>query len=686
MSETSAIIGNYRILSTIAYGSFGRVYLARHEVLTERVVALKLMHAVPLSSEQERDQFLQEARILELLKHPYILPIMDVGIHEGMPYLVSEYASGLSLRQRLQDHGSQPLPLEEAQAILLQVGQALQYAHDQQVIHRDIKPENILFNAQGNALLADFGLATTLATTSVKYMTNAGTPRYMAPEQFQGQVSRESDQYALGCIAYELFTGHPPFEAPDLVALMYKHIHETPLPLTQYNPDIPAHVEQAVLKALMKQRSERHSSSLAFLAALQDQNDLQLLTLEVAQTPVSSGLIGNAADELDNTTILALKETVEDEDKTLVKAAEPLAPTLQSNNKEATVLLPVSPHNTENPTYIPPREGQTQVDNDPFGQHRVQLRSQPRWLIIAIACAVLVLVFSSSLFWALQSASSHGTQQKVGASTSTSRPSPMSTVTAAITTTPLPATSTRLAPTPTPSPVNPGQIATSAPVSVPVSQTTPVLSAPTAFPPTPTPVPPTPTSVPPTPTPTPKPLTTFSYYVCGDQVSLTNVNYWTTVPPGSTVKTTDYSGPVNSYTGPSGNPANSSGNCSGRYQWAWDQNPVQAMWVWSNAYLPNGTCSVEVHIPSWYAGAPDAHYTLSISSNTSSANYTFDTQNQNQVSTTWITLHIQNQVPSISMPNSTNYTYTFTLTLTNGGASNWYLGADAIRFDCSARL
>lgn len=674
MSETSTIIGNYRILSTIAYGSFGRVYLARHEVLTERVVALKLMHAVPLSSEQERSQFLQEARILELLKHPYILPIMDVGIHEGMPYLVSEYAPGLSLRKRLQDQGSKPLPLEDAQTILLQVGQALQYAHDQQVIHRDLKPENILFNVRGEALLADFGLATTLATTSVKYMTNAGTPRYMAPEQFQGQVSRESDQYALGCIAYELFTGHPSFEAPDLVALMYKHVNQVPVPLTQHNPTIPAHVEQAVLKALMKQRNERHSSSLAFLAALQDLKDVQFLTLEVARPPVSSGQIKAVADEIDNMTIPLLRETVEDEDKIVVKRAEALVPTLQSNSKKATAVLPVSPHSTEDPTLILPGERQAQVDNDLPVPHR----SRPRWLIIAIACVILVLVFSSSLFWALQSASSHSTKQNVSTSIPTS--SLLNTATVAATTTPTHSAATRLTPTATSSPASSGQIAGSVPTTVPVSQSTPALQ------PTPISVPATPTPMPVPPTATPKPLTTFSYYVCGDQVSLTNINYWTTVAPGSTVKTADYSGPVNSYTGPSGNPANSSGNCSGRYQWAWDQNPVQAMWVWSNAYLPNGTCSVEVHIPSWYAGAPDAHYTLTISSSTSSASYAFDTQNQNQVATTWITLHIQNQVPSISMPNSTNNTYTFTLTLTNGGARNWYLGADAIRFDCSARL
>jgi len=91
MSYVSTVIGNYRIISSIASGSFEHVYLAHHHVLTKRLVALKLMHAVPLISEQERSLFLQEAHILERLEHPYILSILDVGIHEGMPYIVSEY-------------------------------------------------------------------------------------------------------------------------------------------------------------------------------------------------------------------------------------------------------------------------------------------------------------------------------------------------------------------------------------------------------------------------------------------------------------------------------------------------------------------------------------------------------------------------------------------------------------------
>src|SRR6185312_2718195 len=137
------------------------------------------------------------------------------------------------------------------------------------IIHRDLKPENIFFNANDVALLADFGIAITLSTSSVKYSSVMGTPAYMAPEQFQGVLSQQSDQYALGCIAYELFTGHKPFTAPDFFAMGFKHLIDNPVAPTQLNPALPVHIEQAILKAMAKQREERHTDVRAFLAALQ---------------------------------------------------------------------------------------------------------------------------------------------------------------------------------------------------------------------------------------------------------------------------------------------------------------------------------------------------------------------------------------------------------------------------------
>ncbi len=278
-SENSFIgksLGNYRITAEIGSGSFGNVYQGQHTILTERTVAIKQLHS-HLGSPEERDRFLEEARLLERLKHPHILHIFDVGIYEGFPYLVAEYASGGSLRDHLSKYAPNLLPIKEALAILSQVGQGLYYAHQRSVIHRDLKPANILFNAQGEALLADFGIATTLSTSSITHAAIMGTPPYMAPEQFQGSVSKESDQYALGCIAYELFTGKTPFSATDFFALGFEHLTKQPVVPTQLNPLLPVHIEQAILKALAKQRGDRHADVKAFIMALQTPDDEQFL-------------------------------------------------------------------------------------------------------------------------------------------------------------------------------------------------------------------------------------------------------------------------------------------------------------------------------------------------------------------------------------------------------------------------
>ncbi len=268
MLKVNDYIDKYRLISEVGSGTYGIVYQAQHTFFTNRIVAIKFMHALSLQNAQERDLFLEEARLLEMVKHPHILSIIDVGMHEGLPYLVTEYAGNGSLADYLKRQQGKPLPVEEALTILSQIGQALHYAHQQNIVHRDLKPENILFKAKGDVLLADFGIAKILTTVGIRQGTVAGTPAYMAPEQWQGLASRESDQYALGCIAYELFTGRRPFVAANHIAMMWKQVQEHPVPPRQYNPDLPMHIEQAILKALAKKPEDRFPSVLAFTEAL----------------------------------------------------------------------------------------------------------------------------------------------------------------------------------------------------------------------------------------------------------------------------------------------------------------------------------------------------------------------------------------------------------------------------------
>lgn len=232
MAEDNEFIGkefgSYLVVADIASGNFCRVFRAQHKFLTGRpVVAIKLMHSTRLHSEKEREDFKREAQILDNLKHPHILPIIDFGIDDHTPYLITEYASqGLSARSPQ----APPTSSKEALTILKQVGEALQYAHQQDpvVVHRDLKPENILFNAKGEALLADFGIAAVLDSVSIKHIDASGSPPYMAPEQFEGNICKECDQYALGCIAYELLTRRRPFVASELSLLVVSTCNGSP--------------------------------------------------------------------------------------------------------------------------------------------------------------------------------------------------------------------------------------------------------------------------------------------------------------------------------------------------------------------------------------------------------------------------------------------------------------------------
>jgi serine/threonine protein kinase len=262
-------LGNYYITAKLGQGTDGKVYQGRHLFLPGRVVAIKVLHNSSLNSQEERERFRRETFVLNVLKHPSILPLLDAGVFEGIPYLVTEYAPGGSLKDRLGKQHDHPLTPEDICSILWRVGTALAYAHQHQIVHRDLKPSNILFNGQGEALLADFGNVSILSTARTERGDVRGTPLYMAPEQFYGYMSPKSDQYALACIAYELMTEKKPFSAPDFLSLGFKHLTVPPLPPTYYNPHINAQVEKAILKAMAKQRTDRYDDIGSFLNALQ---------------------------------------------------------------------------------------------------------------------------------------------------------------------------------------------------------------------------------------------------------------------------------------------------------------------------------------------------------------------------------------------------------------------------------
>lgn len=260
--------GNYQAVAVLHQTFSVAVYLAQHLFLKRRTAVIKLLHTPRRDTPQHRERFFQEAEFLDMLRHPAILLLLDVGLHDDQPYVLTEYAPNGSLQDQIERQFPAPLPLPEALTILSRIGEALHYSHQRDIVHGDLKPANVLFNARGEALLADFGLAVRLTAPSLHQDSVPGTLHYLAPEKLDGIITKEGDQYSLGCMAYELVTGRQPFTDFSVRGVMLKHLREEPLPPTQLNPALPLSIEQAILKALAKAPADRHADVATFIAAL----------------------------------------------------------------------------------------------------------------------------------------------------------------------------------------------------------------------------------------------------------------------------------------------------------------------------------------------------------------------------------------------------------------------------------
>ncbi len=200
-------LGNYRLISLLGRGSFAEVYLGEH-IYLETQAAIKVLHTQLANADIE--PFRLEAKRVAHLEHPHIVRVLEFGVEGSTPFVVMSYAPGGTLR-KLHPEGSR-LPLSTVVSYVKQVAEALQCAHDQQLIHRDIKPENLLVGRGNQIVLSDFGIAL-LAQNSHYYTTlaMAGSIAYMAPEQLQDRPRPASDQYALGVVVYEWLCGERPF-------------------------------------------------------------------------------------------------------------------------------------------------------------------------------------------------------------------------------------------------------------------------------------------------------------------------------------------------------------------------------------------------------------------------------------------------------------------------------------------
>jgi serine/threonine-protein kinase len=260
-SEPPAIPG-YELLGILGRGGMGVVYKAR-QVKAGRLVGLKCVRDGRLASAEDVSRFAAEARAAAGLDHPNIVPIYEVGEHDGRHYFTMKLVAGRSLAEQV---ASGPLSSSDAATVVKAVAHAVHYAHTQKIIHRDLKPANILLDGGGQPHVTDFGLAKRLGGDEGLTQTGAvvGTPGYMAPEQAAGRgkdPTVATDVYGLGAVLYALLTGRPPFHAETLLHTLTQVIHQPPAPPRLLNPNVERDLETICLKCLEKEAARRYASA-----------------------------------------------------------------------------------------------------------------------------------------------------------------------------------------------------------------------------------------------------------------------------------------------------------------------------------------------------------------------------------------------------------------------------------------
>lgn len=262
--------GDYELLREVARGGMGVVYRAR-QVSLNRIVALKMILSGQFASSEDVSRFHIEAEAAANLDHPGIVPIYEIGQHEGQHFFTMGFVEGESLADRLHQG---PMPPEQAVELTVRLAKAMAYAHHKGVVHRDLKPANILLDPAGDPKVTDFGLAMRIQEESGLTRTGAvmGTPSYMSPEQAAGRTSEvgpRSDLYSLGALLYCLLTGHPPFQAASMIDTLAQVIDCEPVPICVLNPQVDRDLDAICLKCLEKSPDDRYQSAEELAAELE---------------------------------------------------------------------------------------------------------------------------------------------------------------------------------------------------------------------------------------------------------------------------------------------------------------------------------------------------------------------------------------------------------------------------------
>jgi serine/threonine-protein kinase len=256
-----------RIVEEIGWGGMAAVYRA-YQIRLERWVAIKVLHSNLLGNREILTRFRREAKAVAALRHPNILTIYDYGEEQGMAYIVMEYVEGGTLHEhRRGEIWNWPSAIE----MLIPVGHALSYAHEQGIVHRDVKPANILLPRDDWPLLSDFGLIKLLASRQqlTSPGVSLGTPLYTAPEQMMGKkVDHRADLYALALILYELVAGCPAFSGSSLANMVMERTKKPPVSPRRFNQAVPLPLEDIILRALSPDPDQRYSCMDEFVTEL----------------------------------------------------------------------------------------------------------------------------------------------------------------------------------------------------------------------------------------------------------------------------------------------------------------------------------------------------------------------------------------------------------------------------------
>jgi serine/threonine protein kinase len=260
--QPGEFVGPYRVQAMLGEGGMGRVY--RAVAPDGSIVALKVVKAQLARDDVFRRRFEREAGAAARVAHPNVVPVVDRGEHEGVPYMAQKFITGGSLEEKIKRDGG--LGLRQAVDLCTEVADGLDALHAVGLIHRDVKPGNVLLDEDGRAYITDFGLMKDREASVLTRPGQAlGSMDYMAPEQIRGEeVTAQSDVYGLGCVMFECMCGRPPFADRDGMRILWAHLQEDPPDPCAARPDVPADVSWALTRALEKEPEKRPPTATAY--------------------------------------------------------------------------------------------------------------------------------------------------------------------------------------------------------------------------------------------------------------------------------------------------------------------------------------------------------------------------------------------------------------------------------------